>query len=206
MPQKAETKEEINTRHSRNESVAIAIGGVAKLKNKSKAKISVEVKKAHAKGKINCSLDTLKANVGPIASSAFDEQQQCETEADIYKDSNIATTPKKRRAAGAGFLAFGRFLRMCKRSEFMARLQRLRKGWYGGQLTPSAGFCCIFCCGMVDCDPSFLAAFGMLPDVDRLPSASTCYNTLKLPNYKLSSTLRKKLLYSISAGAGFELS
>lgn len=43
-------------------------------------------------------------------------------------------------------------------------------------------------------------------DVDRLPSASTCYNTLKLPTYKRPSTLREKLLYAISSNAGFELS
>ncbi|PKA52650.1 E3 ubiquitin-protein ligase UPL7 [Apostasia shenzhenica] len=43
-------------------------------------------------------------------------------------------------------------------------------------------------------------------DVDRLPSASTCYNTLKLPAYKRHSTLRSKLLYAISSNTGFELS
>jgi hypothetical protein len=44
------------------------------------------------------------------------------------------------------------------------------------------------------------------PDVDRLPSASTCYNTLKLPNFRRASTMREKLLYAIHSGAGFELS
>ncbi|XP_022767204.1 E3 ubiquitin-protein ligase UPL7 isoform X2 [Durio zibethinus] len=43
-------------------------------------------------------------------------------------------------------------------------------------------------------------------DVERLPSASTCYNTLKLPTYKRSSTLKAKLRYAISSNAGFELS
>ncbi|WOH06132.1 hypothetical protein DCAR_0625555 [Daucus carota subsp. sativus] len=43
-------------------------------------------------------------------------------------------------------------------------------------------------------------------DLERLPSASTCYNTLKLPSYKRSSTLRAKLLYAIKSNAGFELS
>ncbi|XP_008392543.3 E3 ubiquitin-protein ligase UPL7 [Malus domestica] len=43
-------------------------------------------------------------------------------------------------------------------------------------------------------------------DVERLPSASTCYNTLKLPTYKRPSILRDKLLYAISSNAGFELS
>jgi hypothetical protein len=57
----------------------------------------------------------------------------------------------------------------------------------------------------VDCSASPLALFGG-KDVDRLPSASTCYNMLKLPNYKRQSTLRQKLLYAIGSGAGFELS
>lgn len=115
----------------------------------------------------------------------------------------------------------------------------------------------------VECEASVLASFGG-QDVDRLPSASTCYNMLKLPNYRQgftvegrgsglafwrhlpppahlnmvlcsdlvrvtlshhftpasnhvsrlcthkscrrSSTLREKLLYAVSSGAGFELS
>ncbi|KAL8504988.1 hypothetical protein ACS0TY_016256 [Phlomoides rotata] len=57
----------------------------------------------------------------------------------------------------------------------------------------------------VSCDVPLWASFGG-QDVDRLPSASTCYNTLKLPTYKRSSTLRAKLLYAINSNAGFELS
>ncbi|KAL2345154.1 hypothetical protein Fmac_006439 [Flemingia macrophylla] len=57
----------------------------------------------------------------------------------------------------------------------------------------------------VACDVPLWATIGGL-DVDRLPSASTCYNTLKLPTYKRPGTLRAKLLYAISSNAGFELS
>ncbi|XP_024985586.1 E3 ubiquitin-protein ligase UPL7 isoform X2 [Cynara cardunculus var. scolymus] len=57
----------------------------------------------------------------------------------------------------------------------------------------------------VACDLPLWATFGG-QDVDRLPSASTCYNTLKLPTYKRSGTLRTKLLYAINSNAGFELS
>ncbi|XP_008794042.2 E3 ubiquitin-protein ligase UPL7 [Phoenix dactylifera] len=57
----------------------------------------------------------------------------------------------------------------------------------------------------VACDVPIWATIGG-QDVDRLPSASTCYNTLKLPTYKRSSTLRNKLLYAISSNTGFELS
>ncbi|KAI3428601.1 hypothetical protein D9Q98_007424 [Chlorella vulgaris] len=57
----------------------------------------------------------------------------------------------------------------------------------------------------VDCGASLLAAVGG-KDVDRLPTASTCSNLLKLPNFRRTATLREKLLYAIKAGAGFELS
>ncbi|XP_058767737.1 E3 ubiquitin-protein ligase UPL7-like [Vicia villosa] len=57
----------------------------------------------------------------------------------------------------------------------------------------------------VACDVPLWATFGG-QDVDRLPSASTCYNTLKLPTYKRPGTLRTKLLYAINSNAGFELS
>ncbi len=42
--------------------------------------------------------------------------------------------------------------------------------------------------------------------VNRLPTASTCFNLLKLPNYQKRSTLREKLRYAISCNSGFELS
>lgn len=42
--------------------------------------------------------------------------------------------------------------------------------------------------------------------VNRLPTASTCFNLLKLPNYQKKSTLREKLRYAISCNTGFELS
>lgn len=42
--------------------------------------------------------------------------------------------------------------------------------------------------------------------VDRLPTSSTCFNLLKLPNYQRRSTLRDKLRYAIRSNPGFELS
>lgn len=61
-----------------------------------------------------------------------------------------------------------------------------------------------------------LLGFGMLnprfsirdsgDDQERLPSTSTCLNLLKLPRYKDRETLRKKILYAVNAGAGFDLS
>ncbi|KAF2900658.1 hypothetical protein ILUMI_05537 [Ignelater luminosus] len=41
---------------------------------------------------------------------------------------------------------------------------------------------------------------------NRLPTSSTCFNLLKLPNYQKKSTLREKLRYAISCNTGFELS
>lgn len=42
--------------------------------------------------------------------------------------------------------------------------------------------------------------------VNRLPTSSTCFNLLKLPNYQKKSTLREKLRYAILNNTGFELS
>ncbi|XP_015784165.1 ubiquitin-protein ligase E3B [Tetranychus urticae] len=42
--------------------------------------------------------------------------------------------------------------------------------------------------------------------VNRLPSSSTCFNLLKLPNYQKKSVLRDKLRYAITNNTGFELS
>jgi ubiquitin-protein ligase E3 C len=41
---------------------------------------------------------------------------------------------------------------------------------------------------------------------DRLPTASTCVNLLKLPVYKHEKALKEKLLYAINSSSGFELS
>lgn len=41
---------------------------------------------------------------------------------------------------------------------------------------------------------------------DRLPSASTCMNLLKLPIFPDVETLKSRLKYALSSGAGFELS
>jgi len=49
-------------------------------------------------------------------------------------------------------------------------------------------------------------ALGRRDPVNRLPTASTCFNLLKLPNYQKKNTLREKLRYAISCNSGFELS
>lgn len=43
-------------------------------------------------------------------------------------------------------------------------------------------------------------------ELDRLPTASTCVNLLKLPDYRNKELLRQKLLYAINSGARFDLS
>ncbi|XP_029444361.1 ubiquitin-protein ligase E3C isoform X2 [Rhinatrema bivittatum] len=43
-------------------------------------------------------------------------------------------------------------------------------------------------------------------DLERLPTASTCMNLLKLPEFYDENLLRSKLLYAIECAAGFELS
>lgn len=42
--------------------------------------------------------------------------------------------------------------------------------------------------------------------LDRLPTSATCVNLLKLPPYRSKDVLQSKLLYAISADAGFDLS
>lgn len=41
---------------------------------------------------------------------------------------------------------------------------------------------------------------------DRLPTSSTCLNLLKLPDYRDKALIRQRLLYSINANSGFDLS
>jgi ubiquitin-protein ligase E3 C len=53
--------------------------------------------------------------------------------------------------------------------------------------------------------PFTIQRVGILRDGDRLPTASTCFNTLKLPTYSSEKILRQRLLYAIESGAGFEL-
>ncbi|KNC83480.1 hypothetical protein SARC_04261 [Sphaeroforma arctica JP610] len=52
-----------------------------------------------------------------------------------------------------------------------------------------------------------MLTFGLVGTMDtsRLPTSSTCFNCLKLPPYKTRSNLKDRLLYAISAKAGFEL-
>lgn len=51
-----------------------------------------------------------------------------------------------------------------------------------------------------------LAIHNAGPDLSRLPTASTCVNMLKLPDYRDPKLLKEKLQYSIRAEAGFDLS
>ncbi|KAK4176829.1 hypothetical protein QBC36DRAFT_4002 [Triangularia setosa] len=53
--------------------------------------------------------------------------------------------------------------------------------------------------------PRFTISYGGA-DEERLPSASTCVNLLKLPKYTSKEVLREKLLYAVKSGAGFDLS
>lgn len=63
---------------------------------------------------------------------------------------------------------------------------------------PSLGFAAL--------EPPFTIQRVSCSDNSRLPSASTCFNILKLPTYSSQSILKEKLLTSIRSGAGFDLS
>ncbi len=60
--------------------------------------------------------------------------------------------------------------------------------------------------GFASMNPPFtIQRVGILRDGDKLPTASTCFNTLKLPTYSNEKVLRQRLIYAIESGAGFEL-
>jgi len=52
-----------------------------------------------------------------------------------------------------------------------------------------------------------LALVGLTPaERQRLPTAATCFNLLKLPDFRSRKLLREKLLVAIHSNSGFELS
>ena len=63
----------------------------------------------------------------------------------------------------------------------------------------------IFALFLQDLYPALCIHYGG-SEADRLPTASTCMNLLKLPECKDFATLKHKLLYAVESGAGFELS
>ena len=54
-------------------------------------------------------------------------------------------------------------------------------------------------------EPKFTIQWVPNPTGEKLPSASTCFNILKLPDYKSKKTLKEKILYSIRSNSGFGL-
>uniref|UniRef100_A0A183AS95 HECT-type E3 ubiquitin transferase n=1 Tax=Echinostoma caproni TaxID=27848 RepID=A0A183AS95_9TREM len=58
--------------------------------------------------------------------------------------------------------------------------------------------------GFRDLQPPF--SIQITDEVDRLPTASTCMNLLRLPNFRDPDLLRERLLYALHANAGFEYS
>ncbi|CAB9510013.1 Probable E3 ubiquitin-protein ligase hulA (Partial), partial [Seminavis robusta] len=60
--------------------------------------------------------------------------------------------------------------------------------------------------GFASMNPPFtIQRVGIMRDGDLLPTASTCFNTLKLPTYSSEKVMKQRLIYAIEAGAGFEL-
>jgi ubiquitin-protein ligase E3 C len=60
--------------------------------------------------------------------------------------------------------------------------------------------------GFASMNPRFtIQRVGVLRDGDRLPTAATCFNVLKLPTYSSEKVMKQRLLYAIQSGAGFEL-
>lgn len=80
-------------------------------------------------------------------------------------------------------------------------LQRVRPRPLARLLAPTVRLHALH--GVAD-DAGAQVSLGSEPD--RLPTASTCFNILKLPAYRDERTLREKLLTAIRSNAGFELS
>lgn len=59
--------------------------------------------------------------------------------------------------------------------------------------------------GFKELDPPFCIQ-NVGAELDRLPTASTCMNLLKLPDFQDREMLKNKLLYAVESEAGFELS
>jgi hypothetical protein len=53
--------------------------------------------------------------------------------------------------------------------------------------------------------PFTIQRVGIMRDAGKLPTESTCFNTLKLPTYSSEKVLQEKLIYAINSGAGFDL-
>lgn len=53
--------------------------------------------------------------------------------------------------------------------------------------------------------PFCLQRIPVSSDDEKLPSAATCFNTLKLPTYSSEKVMKTKLLLSITSNSGFEL-
>lgn len=60
--------------------------------------------------------------------------------------------------------------------------------------------------GFKSLNPPFtIRRVGIFRDGHKLPTASTCFNVLKLPTYSSEKVMRQRLVYAIESGAGFEL-
>jgi ubiquitin-protein ligase E3 C len=60
--------------------------------------------------------------------------------------------------------------------------------------------------GFEQLEPRFcIQRIAISNDNEKLPSAATCFNTLKLPTYSSEKVMKEKLLISISSNSGFEL-
>lgn len=60
--------------------------------------------------------------------------------------------------------------------------------------------------GFASLNPPFcIQCVSISSDDARLPTAATCFNTLKLPTYSSEKVMREKLITAITSGTGFEL-
>ena len=61
--------------------------------------------------------------------------------------------------------------------------------------------------GFGELDPPFtIQVVSIKRDDDKLPTASTCFNVLKLPTYSDKRVMKQKILVAIKSESGFEMS
>ena len=61
--------------------------------------------------------------------------------------------------------------------------------------------------GFKNLQPTFtIQKVAIQSDEERLPTAGTCFNLLKLPTYSALNVMKQKFEYAISSNSGFELS
>ena len=142
----------------------------------------------------------------------------------LWKKSTFCTNSVVGSAKNVHFFHLGQtanfsaLVHICLRKRFFEHFWTSLKSQIWGHFTKNWIF--VFCrcyrrifftCSLVRCtkitkNAFFSPGIHRVPDNNRLPTASTCANLLKLPDYSDKERLRMKLDQAINQGKGFHLS